>query len=139
VLLNVQQNPTVTATLIPVKTRADERLDAKTLNDQLVANTQDDLKHWRVASDDLLLAESPQNAVAVTCIRNGQTGTTSTKLVERQLGVDATVSLQQRLMIIAGLRRPRNLSCLWVRITSETTESLQTAWRQLAPTLRGAY
>jgi hypothetical protein len=140
VLLNDELKPSATATLVPVQTRAGQMLDGKRLNERLAANTQENLKLWRVGGDTLLLAHSPQQAAAaVTCIKDGHTGTTDFDLVDRELAKDGGTTLEQRLMIIAGLRRPRNLSCLWVRITSETTEGLQTAWRKLAPTLRGAY
>lgn len=140
-LFRSYEHHSVSISLIPVRVRAAQDLNAHRLNSLLSKDTAEDSKPLTLDDDSFRVTMTPDNNISLTgCIAAGAVQSSPNGFIPRRIGKGLTSSTLERLKVIIGLRTPRDLSCLFVKIRGEKAsinlKELKKAWEVAGTTIK---
>lgn len=129
-----QQHASASIRLVPVRVRAGGDLNADRLDALLNRNTTDKSAPLHLGEDAFQLTRGPNNSTSMRgCIADGAVQSGHRGLVIVNISADPITSLLERLKVLLGLRLPRDLSCLFVKLQarggSNAEKELKQIWR----------
>jgi hypothetical protein len=129
-----QQQPSASISLVPVRVRDAEELNANKLDALLNRDTKDASAPLHLGADAFQLTMGPNNSTNLRgCIASGAVHSGPRGIVATSIAEDWITSLLERLKVFLGLRPPRDLSCLFVKIEArggrDSRTELKRIWR----------